>query len=115
MKTIAEECGVDLSQFSGGGKERRRTRKRKLNGQEISVPSNPTCKRIKEDISRMITSGKLTLGKPCVVQAVWLGSTRWMHADSQAERDMLSIDNVQLFLSVISSVYIYIYKTYNVM
>ena len=62
MRTIAEECGVDLSQFSGGGKERTRARKRKLNGQEISVPSNLTCKRIKEDISRMIASGSLLFG-----------------------------------------------------
>jgi len=65
VKTIAEECGVDLSQFCGGGKERTRARKRKLNGQEISVPSIPTCKRIKEDISKMMASGKLTLGEPC--------------------------------------------------
>jgi len=30
-----------------------------------------------------------------------------MHTDSQAERDMLSNDKVQQFLSVMSSVYIY--------
>jgi len=30
MKTIAEKCGVDVSQFSGGGKERTRVRKHEL-------------------------------------------------------------------------------------
>jgi len=30
VKTIAEKCGVDVSQVSGGGKERTRVRKREL-------------------------------------------------------------------------------------
>ena len=39
MKTIAEECCVDVSQFSGGGKEWTRVRKHKLPGQELlSLP-----------------------------------------------------------------------------
>ena len=39
MKTIAEKCGVDVSQFSGGGKERTRVRKRRLPGLEfLSLP-----------------------------------------------------------------------------
>ena len=35
MKTIAEECGVDVSQFSGGEKERTRVRKCQSPGQEF--------------------------------------------------------------------------------
>jgi len=39
MKTVAEECCVDVSQFSGGGKERTRVRKCKIPGQEfLSLP-----------------------------------------------------------------------------
>ena len=53
------------SQFSGGGKEWTRVRECKLPGQESSLPSSLTCKCIQEDISRMIASGKLTLGEPC--------------------------------------------------
>ena len=39
MKTIAEMCGVDVSQFSGGRKERTRVRKCRLPGLEfLSLP-----------------------------------------------------------------------------
>jgi len=39
MKTIAEECGIDVSQFSDGGKEWTMVRKCKLPGQEfLSLP-----------------------------------------------------------------------------
>ena len=38
----------------------------KLPGNEISVPINPTSQNIKEDITRMLDNGTLTLGEPCV-------------------------------------------------
>ncbi len=66
VKGIVEESGVDVSRFSERPTHRQaRASKRKLPGQEVFIPANPTLAAIKADIQAMIADGKLVLGEPC--------------------------------------------------
>ena len=65
MKTIVQENGVEVPRFSANPLQKR-IYKCKFPGQEVSIPANPTPATIQEDIKVMITSGKLSLGEPCV-------------------------------------------------
>ena len=56
-------------------------------------------------------AGKATKTRflPSVAQAVWLGSIKWMHADSSRERHAFpsQVDNVQLLIGyVIHNIYV---------
>ena len=47
-----------------------RSSKAKLPGNEISVPAIPTVTSLKEDVSELLESGRLTMGEPCSAYTV---------------------------------------------
>ena len=65
VKQILIESGIDVENYQMSRTHFLRRSKAKLPGNEISVPSMPTVCSLKEDISELLDSGKLTLGEPC--------------------------------------------------
>ena len=65
IKEVAEMSGIDLSQYSELKSSISRVSKSKLPGNEISVPSMPTVASLKEDVSQLLETGKLSMGEPC--------------------------------------------------
>ena len=64
-KEYAEENGIDVFNLDNRREKTRIiARKLKMTG-GVSVPTHSTVTQIKEDFSKMITDGTLTLGEPC--------------------------------------------------
>ena len=68
MKEFAVKSGIDVSRLEGvsESKTRQRSMLRRLPGGEISAPADPPSHVIKEEWTKMVDSGKLSLGIPCV-------------------------------------------------
>ena len=65
-KEFAIHNGLDVFSLDKRPKSTRiRARKLRMPGGEISVPTHRTVEGIKEDWTKMIQSGELTLGEPC--------------------------------------------------
>ena len=64
-----------------------RVHKRKLPGGEISVPSTPTIKKVKEAWANMITTGRYTLGEPCAPYSL----TRYRVQSGKLEKTNVTI------------------------
>ena len=54
--------GIDLSQYLEMKSSISRVSKSKLPGNEIFVPSMPTVASLKEDVSQLLETGKLSMG-----------------------------------------------------
>lgn len=66
IKEFAENHGVDVHKLDGRTPKRRvRAHRKKLPGNEISTPANPTTSAIKQEWASMIQSGKLAIGEAC--------------------------------------------------
>jgi len=68
VKEVAAISGIDISRLEGpsGSKACQCSMLRRLPGGEISAPADPPPHMIKEEWTKMVQSGKLTLGIPCV-------------------------------------------------
>ena len=67
VKEFAMKSGIDTSRLECGTPHPRiRACKRTLPGSEISSGSDPTPTTIKEEWSKMVASGELSLGVPCI-------------------------------------------------
>lgn len=66
VKEFAREIGINTTKLDGRRDGvRMRAKKLKMPGGEISVPCHKSEQSVKDDWSKMITSGQLTLGEPC--------------------------------------------------
>ena len=66
IKEYAENHGIDVVKIDGRTPTRRvRASRKRLPGNEISTPANPTPASIKQEWAKMIQSGKLTIGETC--------------------------------------------------
>ena len=65
IKELADESGIDLSQYVQLKSSYSRSSKAKLPCNEISIPAIPTVTSLKEDVSELLESGRLTIGEPC--------------------------------------------------
>ncbi len=71
VKEFASENGIDVTKLDGRlPNTRTRSRKLRLPGGEISVPTHPTMEEIKTDWDKMIENGELSLGEPCHPQKI---------------------------------------------
>ena len=68
VKEFAVKSGIDVSRLEGvsESKTRQCSMLRRLPGGKISAPANPPSHVIKEEWTKMVESGKLSLGMPCV-------------------------------------------------
>ena len=68
VKEFAVKSGIDVSRLEGvsESKTRQRSMLRRLPGGKISAPADPPSHVIKEEWTKMVESGKLSLGMPCV-------------------------------------------------
>ena len=67
MKEVAAKRGIDIQKLERKTPSlpRIRSRKRKLPGGEISIPSLPTTGEITNKKAKLIESGELSIGEPC--------------------------------------------------
>ena len=66
VKEFAKKHGIDT--FSLDGRPdipRNRARKRKLPGDEISIPTMPTVNEIKQEQQKLISDGEIIIGELC--------------------------------------------------
>lgn len=68
VKQFAITSGINTSKLDGRQNlsTRSRVSKQRLLGGEISVPTTPTDKMLKEEWRKMVQSGKISLGQPCI-------------------------------------------------
>lgn len=68
VKEFALKSGIDTEKLDGRQLDRPRTRvrRRKLVGGEISSAATPTPASLQEEWQKMVQSGELSLGRPCV-------------------------------------------------
>ena len=68
VKEFAVKSGIDVSRLEGmsESKTHQRSMLRRLPGVEISALADPPSHVIKEEWTKMVESGKLSLGIPCV-------------------------------------------------
>ena len=66
VKDFARESNIDTVRLDGREPNtRQRMRKRRLHGGEISAPTCPTVRAVKESLRKMFENGELSLGVPC--------------------------------------------------
>ena len=67
LKEVAEKHGIDTQKLEHKAPSlpRLHSRKRKLPGGEISIPSLPTTSEITNKKAKLIESGELSIGEPC--------------------------------------------------
>ena len=65
VKEFLEKKGIDLKKFDykGKGKTITRRSKRRINGTKVSMPTEPTNKKIKQNMKTKISSGDYTIGE----------------------------------------------------
>ena len=65
VKEFLEKKGTDLKKFDykGKGKTIMRRSKRRINGTKVSIPTEPTNKKIKQNMKTKITSGDYAIGE----------------------------------------------------
>lgn len=68
MKEFAHTSGIDTTKLDGKPLDTYRTciHKRRLVGGEISAASTPTPTAVKEEWKKLVETGELSLGRPCV-------------------------------------------------
>ena len=67
VKEFAKTSGIDTEMLDGkASAPRTRACRRKLFGGEISVVTTPTPASIKQEWKKMVASGELSLGRPCI-------------------------------------------------
>ena len=88
-KDFARKSGVDTKRLDGRPEstERQRVRQRRLIGGEISVPSTPTPETIKNEWIKLVETGEISLGRPCVP----FNMVRFMTKDGELEKKELTI------------------------
>ena len=88
-KDFAKQSGVDTERLDGkpDSSERQRLRRRRLIGGEISVPSTPTPETVKMEWKKLVESGELSLGRPCVP----FNMVRFTTRDRELEKHELTI------------------------
>jgi len=68
-------------------KTRVRAKKRKMPGQEISIPTFPTVNRVKEEQDNLIQNGEILLGEPCAPYTL----TRWTVNKGEVEENKVEV------------------------
>ena len=65
VKELLEKKDIDLKKFDykGKGKTIMRRSKRRINGTKVSMPTEPTNKKIKQNMKTKISSGDYTIGE----------------------------------------------------
>ena len=73
VKEFLIDNGVDISQFDYKSKEQSDTRtrrfKRKIQGTDVAMPCDPTNKRVKNELKRLVDERKYSLGELIVPQS----------------------------------------------
>ena len=87
-KEFAIHNGLDVFSLDKRPKSTRiRARKLRMPGGEISVPTHRTVEGIKEDWTKMIQSGELTLGEPCYPHTI----TRYSIKDGELKQHEITV------------------------
>ena len=88
VKELAKQSGIDISRLEGSTpKSRTRSAKRRLPGGEISAPADPPPHVIKKEWMKMIETGELSLGLPCVSYKL----VRYTPKDGQLEKHEVTV------------------------